>query len=211
MLTEEKKKLIEAEEAYRHQITQKLKSEMQSVEQSVIALEKTFWDKTFELLNSSFGIWLLSTVFLSGGAAVYQTVSHHYTQKLTFQKEFLTCEFEIENRLNAMSYLLKKAKTIGDAQYALTPMSKSFGAVTPEYQNVNIAGLYFKTYQLTGLNNKVTGEYVKELEELNLGIQQANPKALLDEQTRDKLLKIIESLKQHSIKMIESGKGSLTY
>ena len=148
---------------------------------------------------------------MSGGAAVYQMVSHHYTQKLTFQKEFLTCEFEIENRLNAMDYLLKKAKTIGDAQYALTPMSKSFGAVTPEYQNVNIAGLYFKTYQLTGLNNKVTGEYVKELEELNLGIQQANPKALLDEQTRDKLLKIIESLKQHSIKMIESGKGSLTY
>ena len=138
-------------------------------------------------------------------------VSHHYTQKLTFQKEFLTCEFEIENRLNAMDYLLKKAKTIGDAQYALTPMSKSFGAVAPEYENVNIAGLYFKTYQLTGLNNKITGEYVKELEEINLEIQQGNPKALLDGQTRNKLLNIIETLKQHSIKLIESGKGSLTY
>ena len=44
MLTDEKKKLIEAEEKYRHQITQKLKSEMQSVEQSVVELEKTFWD-----------------------------------------------------------------------------------------------------------------------------------------------------------------------
>ena len=211
MPTEEKKKLIEAEEAYRHKITQKLSSELKSAEQTVANLEKTIWDKTFEILNSSFGLWLLSSVFLTGGAAIYQIVDHHYTQKLSYQKEFLTCEFEIANRLNAMDYLIKKAKTMGDAQYALTPMSKSFGAVSPEYDHVNIAGLYFKTYQVTGIQNKVTEEYLKELEELNLGIQQANPKAPLDDQTRNKLLKIIEALKQHSVKLIESGKGTLSF
>lgn len=211
MLDDQKKQLIQAEEEYRHQIAQKLKSEAQSVEQTAISLEKTFWDKTFEILNSSFGLWLLSSVFISGGAAIYQIANHHYVEKLSAQKEFLTCEFEIENRLNAMRFLIKKAKTIGDAQFALTPMSKSFGAVSSEYENVNIAGLYFKTYQLTGINNKKTGEYIKELEELNLGIQQANPKAPLDDQTRNKLLGIFDLLKQHSIKLIESEKGTLTF
>ncbi|WP_353432923.1 hypothetical protein [Polynucleobacter sp. MWH-UH23A] len=100
---------------------------------------------------------------------------------------------------------------MGDAQYALSPMSKSFGAVSPEYDHVNIAGLYFKTYQVTGIHNKTTEEYVRQLEELNLGIQQANPKAPLDDQTRNKLLNIIEALKQHSMKLIESGKGTLSF
>ena len=211
MLTEEKKKLIEAEETYRHKMAQKLSSELQSAEQTVTNLEKTIWNKTFEILNSSFGLWLLSSVFLTGGAAIYQIVDHHYTQKLSYQKDFLTCEFEIANRLYAMDYLVKKAKTMGDAQYALSPMSKSFGAVSPEYDHVNIAGLYFKTYQVTGIHNKTTEEYVRQLEELNLGIQQANPKAPLDDQTRNKLLKIIEALKQHSMKLIESGKGTLSF
>lgn len=211
MLTEEKKKLIEAEEKFRHEIAQRLKSEAQSVEENVAQLEKSVWGKVFEILNSNFGLWLLSSVVLSGGAAIYQITSHHFTQKLIAQKDFLTCEFEIENRLNAMGYLLKKANTVAEAQYALTPMTKSFGAVSPEYDHVNIAGLYFKTYQLTGIRNRQSEENVKELEELSLGIQQADPKAKLDDQARDKLIKLIESLKDHSMKVIESGKGTLNY
>ena len=210
-LDDQKKKFIEAEERYRHEISEKIRSEAESIEQTADKLEKKFWDKTFDLLNSNFGLWFLSSVFISGGAAVYQITSHHYAQKLINQKDFLTCEFEIENRLNAMEYLVKKAKTIGDVQYALTPMGKSFGAVSPEYEHVNITGLYFRTYQLTGINNTKTAEYVKALEEMNLDIQQANPKTSLDEQTRNKLLKVIEILKQHSIQLIESGKGSLSF
>lgn len=209
MLDDQKKELIESEEMYRHKIAQKIRSDAEAIEQAAHRLEKNLWDKTFELLNSNFGLWFLSSVFISGGAAIYQITSHHYAQKLSAQKDFLTCEFEIENRLNTMDYLVKKAKTIGDAQNALLPMGKSFGAVSPEYEHVNITGLYFRTYQLTGIINKKTSEYVKELEELNLDIQKANPKAQLDDQTRNKLLKIIEALKQHSIQLIESGKGTL--
>lgn len=211
MLDEEKKKLIEAEERYRHKISQKIRSETESIEQSADKLEKNFWNKTFDLLNSNFGLWLLSSVFISGGAAIYQLTSHHYAQKLITQRDFLTCQFEIENRLNTMDFLLKKAKTIGDAQYALTPMGKSLGAVSPEYDHVNITGLYFRTFQLTGIINKTTSEYIKTLEELNLEIQQGNPKASLDDQTRNKLLSVIEALRQHSINLIESGKGSLSF
>lgn len=211
MLDNQKKELIESEEMYRHKIAHKIRSDAESIERAANKLEKNFWDKTFEILNSNFGLWFLSSVFISGGATIYQITSHHYAQKLSIQKDFLTCEFEIENRLNTMDYLVKKAKTVGDAQNALLPMGKSFGAVSPEYEHVNITGLYFRTYQLTGINNKKSAEYVKELEELNLDIQKANPKAPLDDQTRNKLLKVIEVLKQHSIQLIESGKGSLIF
>ncbi len=206
MLDDEKKKLIEAEENYRHKIAIKLRGETKSVEQTAIKLEKSFWTKASEVLNSNFGLWLLSSVFISGGATLYQITQHHYTQKLSTQKEFMTCEFEIANRLNSMKFLLQTAKTNGDAQHALTPITKSFGAVSTEYEHVNIAVLYFKTFQLTGVMHKEVSEYVKQLEEANLAIQNANPKAPLDPQQRTKLLNLIDVLQHHATKQIESGK-----
>lgn len=206
MLDDEKKKLIEAEETYRHRIATKLRDETKSVEQAAIKLEKSFWTKASEVLNSNFGLWLLSSVFISGGATLYQITQHHYTQKLSAQKELITCEFEIANRLNSMKFLLQKAKTNGDAQHALTPITKSFGAVSIEYEHVNIAVLYFKTFQLMGVMDKNISNYVKELEEANLAIQNANPKAPLDPQERAKLLKLIDVLQRYSTEQIESGK-----
>jgi hypothetical protein len=43
MLDDKRKSLIEAEEEYRHKISQKLKAEVQSIEQSVKGAEKDFW------------------------------------------------------------------------------------------------------------------------------------------------------------------------
>ena len=157
MLDDEKKKLIEEEERYRHKIAAKLRSEAESIEKVTKDVEKSLWSKISEVLNSNFGLWFLSSIFISGGATVYQITQHHFQQKLSTQKELITCEFEIANRLNGMKYLLEKAKTYGDAQVALTPITKSFGAVSTEYENVNIAVLYFKTYQLTGIMNKKIG------------------------------------------------------
>ena len=111
MLDEEKKKLIEAEERYRHEIIAKVRSEMQSAVDTTIRIERNLWGKLYELFNSNLGMWLLSSVFISGGAALYQSAQHQYETKLAVQKEVLTCEFEIANRLNAMRFLLKRAKT----------------------------------------------------------------------------------------------------
>lgn len=207
MLDDDKKKLIEAEESYRHQIAQKIRSEFQSAEETIAKIEKNFWGKGLEILNSNFGIWILSSVFISGGAAIYQIAQHHYTEKLASQKEILTCEFEIANRLNAMSFLLKKAQNIGDAQHALTPITKSFGAVTPEYEHVNIASLYFKYYQETGVRQREIEENVKELEEINLSIQQANPKSALSDEERNKMLQIISFLRKQIAQQINDRKG----
>jgi hypothetical protein len=207
MLDDEKKKLIELEEEYRQKVAEQIRSKIQFVEKSSSSLEKGFWTKANEILNSNFGLWFLSSVFITGGAALYQNTQHHYEAKLNTQKEVITCEFEIANRLNSMKFLLLKAKTIGDAQTALTPISKSFGAVSSEYENVNIAVLYFKIFQLTGIRDKQMGDLIKELEEKNLALQSENPKKLLIEADRKRLVEIISVLQHYADEQIDSRKN----
>ena len=203
MLDNEKKKIIEAEEHYRHEIASKLRSEASYIQNEAKKIEKTFWSKAIEVLNSNFGLWLLSSVFVTGGAALYQITQHHFEVKLNNQKELLTCEFEIANRLHGMKFLLLKAKTNGDAQNALIGVSKSFGAVSSEYEHVNIAVLYFKTIQLTGSIDSQVAGYVKELEEKNLAIQSENPKTPFNESDRKQLIELISALQRYAHQQID--------
>jgi hypothetical protein len=203
MLDNERKKLIEAEEQYRHEIATKLHSEVKLIQDSTKKIEKDFWRKAADVLNSNFGLWFLSSVFISGGAALYQITQHHYDVKLTTQKELLTCEFEIANRLNGMKFLLLRAKTNGDAQKALTGVSKSFGAVSAEYEHVNIAVLYLKTIQLTGMMDRQVAHLVKELEEKNLAIQSENPQTPFSEADRKRLIELISALQRSAEEKID--------
>jgi hypothetical protein len=203
MLDNEKKKIIEAEELYRHEIATKLRSEVAFIQNEAKKIEKAFWSKAIEVLNSNFGLWLLSSIFVTGGAALYQITQHHFEVKLNNQKELLTCEFEIANRLHGMKFLLLKAKTNGDAQKALAGVSKSFGAVSSEYEHVNIAVLYFKTIQLTGSIDSQVASYVKELEEKNLAIQSENPKTPFNESDRKQLIELISALQRYAHQQID--------
>ena len=206
MLDNEKKRIIEAEEQYRHEIAEKLRSEAGFIKNEAVKIEKDFWSKASEVLNSNFGLWFLSSVFITGGAALYQIAQHHYEAKLNTQKELITCEFEIANRLNSMKFLLLRAKTNGDAQTALTAVNKSFGAVSTEYEHVNIAVLYFKIFQLTRIRDPQMERYVKELEEKNLAIQSENPKTPFDEAARKRLIELISTLQRYEEQQIEGNK-----
>ena len=66
MLDNDKKKIIEAEERYRHEIAEKLRTEAGFIKNEAIKIEKDFWSKANEVLNSNFGLWLLSSVFITG-------------------------------------------------------------------------------------------------------------------------------------------------
>jgi len=202
MLNEDRKSIIEAEERYRHEIAKKLRADLGVVEEDAKKLGKSFWDKAMEVLNSNFGLWFLSSVFITGGAAAYQITQHHYDAKLIRDKAIIACEFEIANRLNGMKFLLLRAKNIGQAQFALTPISKSLGPVSSEYENVNIAVLYFKIFQLTGQRDVQIGDLVRELEEKNLLIQSENPKLPVDEAERKRLIEIIDALHRYEIEKI---------
>jgi hypothetical protein len=204
MLDDDKKRLIEAEERYRRDVAKKLDSDLAATERDVKNLSKDIWAKVSEILNSNFGIWFLSSVFISGGAAIYQITQHHYEAKLETQRQLTTCEFEIANRLNAMKFLLARARTVGEAQYALTPVTKSLGALSAEYENANIAVLFFKIYQLTGYKNMKIANNVRDLEEGALVIQRQDPKDLLKEEDRKSLLAIIQVLHDFTLNEINS-------
>lgn len=169
-------------------------------------IDKDLWGKTSKLLNSNFGLWLLSSIFITGGATLYQIVQHQYETKLNTQKELLTCEFEIANRLSGMKFLLLKAKTNSDAQTALTGVNKSLGAVSIEYENVNIAVLYFKILQLTRIRDPQLEHYVTELEQKNLAIQLEDPKTPFSEADRKSLIELISALQLSAQQQIEGNK-----
>jgi|APCry1669189034_1035192.scaffolds.fasta_scaffold02796_3 hypothetical protein len=208
MLDNEKKKIIEAEEQYRRTIAAKLGSEIKFIHNEPKKIEKDFWSKVIELLNSNFGLWFLSTIFITGGATLYQIAQHHYEAKLNTQKELLTCEFEIANRLSGMKFLLLKAKTNGDAQTALAGVNKSLGAVSIEYEHVNIAVLYFKIFQLTRIRDTQLEHYVTELEQKNLAIQSEDPKTPFSEADRKKLIELISALQLSAQQQIEGNKNN---
>jgi hypothetical protein len=203
MLSDDKKALIEAEERYRQEVNKKLSADLSATKKDVNSLSKDLWAKVSDLLNSNFGIWFLSSVFLSGGAALYQITQHHYETSIAKEKEIIACEFEIANRLNHMRFLLRRATTVADAKYALTPITKSFGAISAEFENVNIAVLYFKIYQLTGSRDKTISLYIKELEEKNLAVQAENPKDAFNEADRKRLIELVTALDQYDISQIE--------
>ena len=206
MLDNEKKKIIEAEEQYRHQIAEKLRSETGFNQNETKKIEQDFWSKASQLLNSNLGLWFLSTVVITGGATLYQIAQHHYEVKLNTQKELITCEFEIANRLSGMKFLLLRAKTNGDAQTALAGVNKSLGAVSIEYEHVNIASLYFKILQLTKIRDLQLEHYVTELEEKNLSIQSEDPKTPFSQEDRKRLIEVISALQLYAQQQIEGNK-----
>lgn len=87
-------------------------------------------------------------------------------------------------------------------------ISKSLGAVSSEYENVNIAVLYFKIFQLTGQRDIQIRDLVRELEEKNLLIQLENPKLPVDEADRKRLIEIIDALHQYEIEKINKRNKS---
>lgn len=169
--------------------------------------EKTIsnsYENLLKLFNSNFFIWFLSSVILSGGASLYHSSQQRYEQTQTTRKEITNCQFEIVNRLNHMSHLMRRAKTVADAQFALSNMDKTSGSVIPEFAHVNMAALYFKQYQLNGIQDSVNNQNIRELEELHLTMLTSDPKSTLSDQDKNKILELIHNLKKYESSLIGS-------
>jgi len=194
MLNEEKKALIEAEERYRHKFSQKLREELSEFADGAQRLENTVWGKVSEFLNSNLGMWLLSSVLVTGGAGLYQTLEHHYEIKSQNRAQLVTRQFEIGNRLQNMKYFLSKAKTVGDAEFALKSLFLSKTPVHPDVEKLSLSVLYFNLYQIEGPHNKEVLELVRKLEDQYyiLGTQQATDP--LTDEKKAKLLGWVDAL-----------------
>jgi hypothetical protein len=159
-------------------------------------------DNLYKLLNSNFFIWFLSSVILSGAASLYHFSQQHYEQSQTVRKELTNCQFEIVNRLNHMSHLTRRSKTVADAQFALSSMDNSLGSVVPEFEHVNMAALYFKQYQLNGIQDSQKSQDFRELEEMHLTMLTSDPKLSLSSQDKNRILTLIQNLKNYESSLI---------
>jgi len=205
MLSEEKKSLIAAEERYRHEISNKLRSEIGSIGEEFQSIERTIWDKVNELLNSNVGMWFLSTVLVTGGAGAYQAMQHHYEVQIHNRAQLTTHQFEIGNRIQNMKYFLRKAQTVGDAQLALKSVFQSKTPVNPEVEKLSLSVIYFNFYQMLGTQNKEALELVRKLEDQEYILQTQKPSDPLPDAEKQKLLSWVEELEQ--IEIEESNKS----
>lgn len=206
MLSEERKSLIEAEERFRHETASKIRTELGLIGQEIEAIEKSFWSKINELLNSNVGMWFLSSVLVTGVAGAYQMLQHHYEVQLRNRTQLITHQFEIGNRIQNMKYFLRKAKTVGDAQFALKSVFQSKTPVDPAVEKLSLIVLYFNQYQIKGKENTEVLEIVRKLEDQEYLLESQKPSAPFPEEQKEKLLGLINNLEK--IQLQESKERS---
>jgi len=76
MLTDEQRQTIEAEEQLRHEVRKRLDAE--NPPPPPPPQHHGFGKRVFDFFNSSVGMWLLSSVVLTGGAALLQNIQHNH-------------------------------------------------------------------------------------------------------------------------------------
>jgi hypothetical protein len=202
MLTDAELQRIAAEEHYRHAIRKTFEAQAAPAEPAAppVPEKHGFGKKLFEFLNSSVGMWLLSSVVLTGGAAILQQIQHDHEIAQKNRQDLSSHKFEIQHRLDSMTFLLKRAKTVGDAKNALNGVFKSAIPLTPELQNRSLASLYMSIQPLlAGSEKQKTSEafeLVRQLEESELLLQPQPDDKPLDAAEHAKLTKVINAIQK---------------
>lgn len=207
MLSDDKKSIIEAEERYRHELKLKLEAGLSRLEDGVKQTEKKFASKLMEFLNSAVGMWFLSSVVITGGAAGLQQIQHHYEIEQKNKSQLVAYQFEIGSRIQNMKYFLRHAKTVGDAKSALASVFKSKFPLNPELENQSLSALYFNLYQLVDGTDKEKSrraiEVVLDLEDAEILLQSQKNDQLLDAEDKERLKKLIIAIENLHIKGID--------
>ena len=210
MLSDDQKKIIEAEERHRHEFKKTLEEASASVSKKVDSLvseikveEAKLGSKLMAFLNSSVGTLLLSSVVITGGAGLIQQIQHNHDNQKKKREQLVIYKFEIENRLDNMEFALRRAKTVGDAKDALNRLFKSKFPLSPELQNRSLASLYLNIYELAPGTEKQKAQaainFIRELEDaeylLNSQTNDAKPIDAQDKAQFSKLIQSIQSLR----------------
>jgi hypothetical protein len=205
MLSEETKKRIEAEERFRHDLKVKLEAELASaksafasVQKEVGQAEKRTASKVMEFLNSSVGTWFLSSVVITGGAAMLQQIQHSHEIEQKNKTQLIAYQFEIGTRIQNMKFFLKQAKTVGDAKVALASVFQSKFPLNPELEKQSLSALYFNLHQLIDGSEKektrLAMAVVLDLEQAEFLLQSQKNDQLLDANDKEKLAKLVTSI-----------------
>ena len=200
MLTDEDRARIEADERLRHAVRQSMQPPAEPAEPPPPPPKPSFGHRLMHFLNSSVGMWLLSSVLLTGGAAVLQQIQHDHEISLKNQQDLTTLRFEIEHRLGNMAFLLRRAKTTGEAKVALDGVFKSPIPLTPELQNRSLSSLFLSVYPILPKDKhrdvRQAIKLVKQLEEDELLLRSQPDAEPLSPAQREKFGKTISSIQQ---------------
>ena len=205
MLSEETKKTIEAEERFRHDLKVKLEAELASaksafasVQKEVGQAEKRTASKVMEFLNCSVGTWFLSSVVITGGAAMLQQIQHNHEIEQKNKTQLIAYQFEIGTRIQNMKFFLTQAKTVGDAKVALASVFQSKFPLNPELEKQSLSALYFNLHQLIEGSEKektrLAMAVVLDLEQAEFLLQSQKNDQLLDANDKEKLAKLVTSI-----------------
>lgn len=211
MLSEEVKKRIEAEERFRHDLKVKLEAELasaksafESLQKDVEQVEKRTASKVMEFLNSSVGTWFLSSVVITGGAAMLQQIQHTHEIEQKNKTQLISYQFEIGTRIQNMKFFLTHAKTVGDAKVALTSVFQSKFPLNPELEKQSLSALYFNLHQLIEGSEKEKARLamavVLDLEQADFLLQSQKNDQLLDANDKEKLAKLVIAIENLHIR-----------
>jgi hypothetical protein len=200
VIDEVRRREIEAEEALRHEVRRRLDTEHGVAPAAAAAPPKDgFGKKVLEFFNSALGMWLLSSVVLTGGAALIQNIQHQHEVDQKNREQLSAHKFEVTHRIDQMEYGLRRAKTVGDAKAAMDGLFKSKFPLSPDLQNKSLGSLYLTMMQLVSApDDKKSAEvmdFVRRLEEAELVLQALPDDKPLAGPQREHLSKLLTSIK----------------
>jgi hypothetical protein len=199
ILDDERRRQIEAEEALRYAVRKRLDGEHGAAAPPAPSPGPGFGKKVMDFLNSSVGMWLLSSVVLTGGAALIQNIQHRHEVEQKNREQLSAHRFEVTHRLDEMEYGLRRAKTVGDAKAAMDGMFKSKFPLTADLQNRSLGSLYLTMLQLiddsNGKRSAQVMHFIRQLEEAELSLQAEPDDKALDAGQREKLAKLLKAVK----------------
>ncbi|MDN3987375.1 hypothetical protein [Zwartia vadi] len=190
-------KRIHAEEMLRQEIREEIEASKKS--ESSKSNGSGLSEKLMDFLNSSVGMWLLSSVVLTTGAALIQQFQHNYQIREQNHKQLVVHLFEIQNRLDNMEYILRHAQTVGQAKEGLKGLFKSIFPLSPELENRSLVSLYFAVYSLIPGDRQVKAkdaiEFVRQMEQSEFTFQSRPDTEKLNDEDREQLRKMIQACK----------------
>jgi hypothetical protein len=201
MLNDEDLRRIAAEEHFRHGVRKSIEAE--AAPPPAPPPRHGIGKRLFDFFNSSLGMWLLSSVLLTGGAAMLQQIQHNHEIAQQHRQMRLQHRYEIEHRLDTMAFQLRHATTAGAARAALEPIFKSSVPLTPELQNRSLGSLYLALQPLLLAPERHKAQQamaiVKRLEqaELSLGSQPETQPLSADQ--RHQLAKLVDQIRDLSL------------
>lgn len=196
MLTDEEKKRINAEEVFRKEVQDSLKKEKEG--------------KIWQFLNSSFGIWLLSSVVLGLVTFSYQQYEDTSTETKQEKKEIAALDAEIGGRLRYLNTQAASIKTCGDYASFIGSIienanySQEVYSVTKDFEGQSFRALLTRLRALVATDRDRKDEVKRALDGLD-EIQQNARQPMSDCPTRGSLQNPMTSAQTSSLDIIKSA------